>query len=215
MKLPGFTLAIVLGITFTSFATAQEADRSERRRTSVAAGAAWEVLDKSMSDRDERHRQQAVLAGGVIGPNVEAVKFVAGALQDKSPLVRQTAVTVLGDLRIPEALPYLRHAMEDSAEVSFTAARVLCNRGEQDGCQFLQQVLIGDRKDPKPGFVQKNLKYAKKKLSPEELALMGVREASGVILGPAAIGIVVGEEARKRRPAARASRIPAAPSLPS
>jgi HEAT repeat protein len=186
-----------LGITGLLCASAQNRDRSEKHLSSPARMAAWDVLDRTLSDNNERHRQQAVLAAGSIGSTVEAVKFVAGALQDKSTLVRQTAVTVLGELKLPDSLPYLRRALDDSAEVSFTAARVLCNRGEQDGCDFLQQVLTGDRKDPKPGFVGKNLKYAKKKLTPAELAMMGVREASGVILGPASLGIVVGEEAIK------------------
>jgi HEAT repeat protein len=100
-------------------------------------------------------------------------------------------------LQVSESLEYLRGALNDNPEVSFTAARALCTRGQPDGCGFLQEVLKGDRKDPKPTFVQKNLKYAKKKLTPTELALMGVREASGVLLGPASLGIVVGEEAVK------------------
>jgi HEAT repeat protein len=190
--------AVVLGITGFVCAAAQDRDRTETRRTSVPAMAAWQILDKSLSDGNEKHRQQAVLAGGNIGPTAEGVKFVAGALQDKSTLVRQTAATVLGELKLPESVPYLRRALNDSAaEVSFTAARALCDRGERDGCDFLKEVLTGDRKDPKPGFVEKNLKYAKKKLGPAELAMMGAREAAGVLLGPASLGIVVGEEAVK------------------
>ena len=159
--------------------------------------AAWEVLDKGLSDGSERHRQQTVLAGGSMGPSVETVRFVAGALHDKSTLIRQTAAAVLGELKSPEAYSYLRQALDDNAEVSFTAARSLCEMGEQDGCTFLQDVLKGDRKDPKGGFLHKNLHYAKKKLTPAELGMMGVREASGVLLGPASIGIVAGEEAVK------------------
>ena len=186
-----------MGITGLLFGADQGHTRAEVRSASEQARRAWEVLDKTLADGNEMHRQQAVLAGGAIGPTAEAVKFVGGALHDKSTLVRQTAVTVLGELQLPLAVEYLRQALNDNAEVSFTAARALCTRGEPDGCVFLQEVLKGERKDQKPSFAEKNLKYAKKKLTPTELALMGVREASGVLLGPASLGIVVGEEAIK------------------
>jgi HEAT repeat protein len=92
-----------------------------------------------------------LLASGAIGPTAEAVIFVAGPLHDKSTLIRQTAATVLGELQTPASLDYLRSALNDNAEVSFTAARALCAKGEADGCGFLQDVLKGERKDPKPG----------------------------------------------------------------
>jgi HEAT repeat protein len=196
-------LIVVLGITGVMRAIGQERDRTEPRPAAALSAVAWEVLDKSLSDGDERNRQQAVLAGGSIGPTADAVKFVARAQQDKSALVRQTAALVLGGLNAPESIAYLRGALQDNAEVSFTAARALCARGEPDGCEFLQEVLKGDRKEPKPGFVEKNLKYAKRKLTPTELAMMGVREASGVLLGPASLGIVVGEEAVRAQTSGR------------
>ena len=197
MGLPHGLLAGVLGITGLLFGADQGHNRAEARSASEQTTSAWEVLDKTLADGNEMHRQQAVLAGGAIGPTAEALKFVSAALHDKSTLVRQTAVTVLGELQLPVAIEYLRQALNDNAEVSFTAARALCTRGEPDGCGFLQEVLKGERKDYKPSFAEKNLKYAKKKLTPTELALMGVREASGVLLGPASLGIVVGEEAIK------------------
>ncbi len=195
------SLVVVFVITGPLWVGAQGRERIEPQSASAQARIAWEVLDKSLSDSNEKNRQQAVLAGGTIGPTVEAVEFVAGALHDKSTLVRQTAATVLGELQLPASIEHLRQALNDNAEVSFTAARSLCTRGEPDGCGFLQEVLKGERKDPKPSFAEKNLKYAKKKLAPAELAMMGVREASGVLLGPASLGIVVGEEAIKAQTA--------------
>jgi HEAT repeat protein len=186
--------AIVLGITGLLCARAQDRDRIAPRSGSGSVSIAWGILDEGLSDSSERHRQQIVLAGGSIGPTREAVRFVAGALHDKSTLVRQTAAAVLGEVKSSESIPYLQRALDDNAEVSFTAARSLCDLGDATGCSFLQDVLTGDRKDPKGGFVAKNLHYAKKKLTPAELAMMGVREASGVLLGPASIGIVAGEE---------------------
>lgn len=64
------------------------------------------------------------------------------------------------------------------------------------GRRVLQQVLTGQRKD-KPGFLAQNLKNARKQLTPAELALMGAKEAAGILIGPAAIGIVVIERVVK------------------
>jgi HEAT repeat protein len=160
----------------------------------VAMG--WEVLDKGLTDSSERHRQQVVLAAGNIGATSDAVKFLGGAFQDKSVLVRQTVAAVFGELKAPESIPYLRKALDDKPEVAFTAARALCEMGDPEGRAFLQEVLTGERKD-QPGFIEKNLKYAKKKLTPGQIALMGVNEAAGALLGPASMGILAGEEALK------------------
>jgi HEAT repeat protein len=64
------------------------------------------------------------------------------------------------------------------------------------GRRVLQQVLTGQRKD-KPGFVEQQLRKAKKQLTPAEIALMGAKEAAGILVGPAAIGIVVIERVVK------------------
>lgn len=157
--------------------------------------AAWDVLDRSLADTNENRRRQAVLAIGTIG-DPHALKSIEAALQDKSSIVRQTAAAVLGEMKATESIPYLKQALGDNAEVSFTAAKSLVEMDDESGREILQQVLTGERKD-KPGFIENNLKHAKKKLTPAEMTMMGVREASGVLLGPAGIGIVVAEEAIK------------------
>ena len=167
----------------------------------------WEILDKGLTHSNDRHRQQVVLAAGNIGGTTEAVKFIGGALQDKSVLVRQTVAAVFGELKAPESIPYLRKALEDKPEVAFTAARALCEMGDPDGRAFLQEVLTGERKDH-PGFIERNLKYAKKKLSPAEIALMGINEAAGVLMGPASMGILAGEEAIKAQTSTKGSGQP-------
>ncbi len=177
-------------------AGAQDRDRIQPLAASGLTAQGWEVLDKGLSDTNEKHRQQVILAAGVIGPSPENVKFIGGAMHDKSPLVRQTVAAVFGELKAPDSIPYLHDALNDTPEVGFTAARALFAMGDQQGREFLQEVLTGERKDT-PGFLAKNMKYAKKKLTPAEIAMMGVREAAGVLLGPASIGIVVGEEAVK------------------
>ena len=54
-------------------------------------------------------------------------------MHDKSPLVRQTVAAVFGEMKTPESMPYLRAALNDDPEVSFTAARALCEMGDPQG----------------------------------------------------------------------------------
>jgi HEAT repeat protein len=158
----------------------------------------WTILRQGLVDGSTDHRRQALLAAGSIGATPEVVKFIEeGLLRDKDTLVRQTAAAVLGQLKATESIPPLKQAMDDkNIEVAFSAAKALAEMGDTDGREFLIEVLTGERKG-KPGFVAQNLKHAKKQLTPTELALMGAKEAAGVLFGPAAIGIVVVEKAVK------------------
>jgi HEAT repeat protein len=158
--------------------------------------AAWAVLNAGLMDNSSDHRRQAVLAAESIGATADTVRFICGALNDKDVLVRQTAAAALGQLDSPQSLACLQQALTDNSEVSFTAAKGLVDRNDPGGRLILEQVLTGARKD-RPGFLEQNLKKAKKELTPAELALTGVKEAAGVLFGPASIGIVVVEKVVK------------------
>ena len=142
------------------------------------------------------HRKQAIEAAGSIGPVSDAVKLVARGLQDKDTLNRQTAAATLGQMGSPEAVPYLKNALEDKPEVAFTAAKALWKLGDSTGRTIFQEVLEGTRPDG-PGKMQQAMKNAKKRLKPDQLALMGVSEAAGPFLGPGAIAIDAVREALK------------------
>lgn len=160
------------------------------------ARVAWVTLATGFDDADAPHRKQAVEATGTIGPMLPAVKMVAlKGLQDKDVTVRQTAAATLGQMGSPDAIPYLKTALEDKPEVAFTAAKALWALGDTTGRTIFEEVLEGQRPDG-PGKMQKMMKNAKKRLKPEQLALMGVSEASGM-LGPAGIGIQAVQEAIK------------------
>lgn len=163
-----------------------------------AKARAWETLNHGLVSTDPAHRILAVTAFGTMGPLPAAVQAVERVLkEDKDTLVRQTAAATLGEMRSPEAIPALKAALDDNAEVSFTAAKALWQLGDTSGREIFQQVLKGERKDA-PNMVQGALRKAKQKLhTPTELALMGVKEASGVLLGPASMGIKVGMESLK------------------
>ncbi len=159
-------------------------------------GAAWDALTKGVDDGDASHRKTAFAAIGTIGPMKEAVEMVERGLQDRDREVRQVAAATLGEMGAKDAIPRLKAALDDSPEVSFTAARALLVLGDQnDSRDIFQAVLSGERKDT-PGKMHSAMKEMKKKLTPAQLALMGVKEAAGT-LGPASIGITAVQEAMK------------------
>lgn len=164
--------------------------------TGPAEAAAWDTLVKGVDDGDAKNRKTALAAAGTIGPMKEALDMVARGLQDKDREVRQVAATTLGEMGSKEAVPHLKAALDDVPEVSFTAAKALWALGAQDESRdIFEAVLAGERKDA-PGKMHNAMKDLKKRLTPAQLALMGVSEASG-ILGPASMGIDAAREAMK------------------
>jgi HEAT repeat protein len=159
------------------------------------ARVAWITLNQGVDDNDTTHRKQAIEAVGTVGATPEAVKLVAKGLQDKEVANRQTAAATLGQMGSQDAVPYLKNALEDKPEVAFTAARALWNLGDTTGRTIFQEVLEGERPDG-PTKMQKAMKDAKKRLKPDQLALMGVSEAAA-LLGPAGIAVQAAREAIK------------------
>jgi HEAT repeat protein len=92
----------------------------------------------------------------------------------------------------------LRKAIDDQdPEVSFTAARSLWEMDDRSGRTLFEEVLLGQRQQA-PGVVEGFMRDAKAKLrNPSALAMMGVKEASGALLGPASLGIDVAQEILK------------------
>ena len=165
---------------------------------------AWDVLRKGMDDGDAQHRKTVVAAIGTIGPEPEAVKLVVRGLQDKVTLVRQTAAATLGEMGAHDAVQHLKAALDDSPEVSFTAAKSLWQLGDTSSREIIQAVMAGERSD-KPSMLHSAMKDAKHRLRPSQLALMGVKEASGTFLGPGSMGIDAIQEAMKELNNARAA----------
>jgi HEAT repeat protein len=155
------------------------------------ARVAWLTINQGFGESDANHRRQAIEAAGSVGAVPEAVKLVAKGLEDKEVLNRQTAAATLGQMGSQDAIPYLKNALEDKPEVAFTAARALWNLGDTTGRTIFQEVLQGERADG-PTKMQK----AKKRLKPDQLALMGLSEVSGM-LGPAGIAVEAATEAVK------------------
>jgi HEAT repeat protein len=187
----------VVGFSQTS-APAQRALIQTDAALSAIRTSAWNTLNKGLNDSDPEHRVHAVVAVGTIGPTPEAIKVIETALRDdKATVVRQAAAVTLGDINARTAIPSLEAALEDNPEVSFAAAKALESMGNTSGRWIFEEVLEGERTD-KPGAIHGLVRKAKQKLhSPTQLALMGVKEATGQFLGPASIGITIGQMALK------------------
>lgn len=174
-------------------ALAQTVKNTQTPAPAALSASAWETLDKGLRDDDTEHRRKAIGAVGTIGAEPEAVKRVVQALHDKNTLVRQKAAATLGEMGSPDAIPELKIALDDDqAEVSFTAAKALASLGDPSGREIFWQVMQGQRKDG-PGFIEGALRNAKHRLSPGQLAVMGAKEAAGM-LGPASIAVDVAAE---------------------
>ena len=170
-------------------------DSQETREVSAVAHA-WDTLKDGVADSDVEHRKNAVAAIGIIGADPQAVRMVQLALQDKDPQVRQTAAATLGQMGSKRGIPELKAALDDTPEVSFTAAKALWDLGDDSGREIFQQVLEGEHSNA-PGKLHGAVMDAKRKLRPGELTLMGAKEAAGAMLGPASLGISAVQEAIK------------------
>ena len=178
-------LTLVIILPFVSFADTLETN-------------AWNILNNGMVESNPLKRSQTLTALGSIGLLPRALSLIEGALIDKDPVVRQTAVAVLGDMKSMGSIPKLKEALNDDApEVTFTAAKALWDLGDHSGESIFIDVLAGERKSSE-GLIKSSMRDAKSKLrNPAALAKMGVSEASGALLGPFSLGIVAIEDFMK------------------
>ncbi len=158
---------------------------------------AWEVLRRGLAESNPDKRKQVVLAIASIGNAPEVADLLNTALRDKEIIVRQAAAAGIGENRIVACTPNLRAALDDVGEVAFTAAKALWDMGDRNGRQVLVDTYTGQsRKDP--GMLASAKRDAMTKLrNPKMLAMIGVNEASGALLGPFSMGITAIEDALK------------------
>jgi HEAT repeat protein len=175
-------MAFVIALTVLSYALLHAAAGAE---LPANAQTAWDVLDKSLHDGSTERRQQAIAALSTMGEIDGAVKRATLMLDDKDPLVRQSAALALGAMHAHAAAPRLEQAVDDSSpEVAFAAAKALIEIGDPAGEPMLIAVLSGERKDG-PGMMTNAMRKAKDKLHhPAGLALMGAQDATGAMFGP-------------------------------
>jgi HEAT repeat protein len=160
--------------------------------------APWQILTEGTTNANANKRKKALSALTLAAPNPRAVTLAESLLTDKEVDVRQSAASVLGDMKSRAAIPKLVEALDDDApEVSFVAARSLWNLGDKRGKAILLAVLAGDR-GVSAGFMRGSMRDAKNRLrNPSSLAMLGLKEGAGMLFGPAAMGISAIEEMRK------------------
>ncbi len=159
-----------------------------------AEASAWKVLTDAATSEKTPTRSDAISALASIGPLPEVVQLIEARLADKDADVRVIAAASLGHIKSHASVPALQKALnDDSAPVSFAAAKALWEMHDHSGRDLFIAVLEGDRGAAK-GLVRSQVDDAKKKLhSPTALALIGVNEGAGAFLGPFAMGITVAE----------------------
>lgn len=163
---------------------------------------AWQLLSEGAESHTVARRQEALAALGTLGTRERAVHLVVAALDDKDPSVRQLAARDLGQMHAKSAIPKLREALDDdSAAVSFAAAKSLWDMGDRSGRDVFIEILSGEKSNS-TGIMKDQLESAKKHLQdPKGLAVIGAKEAASSLFGPAGWGITIVEEVTKDRSA--------------
>ena len=162
----------------------------------------WQMLTEGMESHAVARRQEALAALGTLGTSHRAIQLVVAALSDKDASIRQLAARNLGQMHAKSAIPKLREALrDDSAGVSFAAAKSLWDMGDRSGRNVFIEILSGEKSNS-TGMMKDQLESAKKRLQdPRGLAAIGAKEAASSLFGPAGWGIAIVEEVTKDRSA--------------
>jgi HEAT repeat protein len=164
----------------------------------TSAGAAWDVLNAGLKDKNAEKRKAAVTAVGTIGATPKSVGILEDKLaNDPDPEVRQAAAGMLGDMKSRSSIPKLQQALQKEDEVSFSAARALWAMGDRSGRALFEEIADGGHTEG-PGAVEQAKRQARKTLhDPAALAKMGGEQAADALLGPFSIGLKLAVELRK------------------
>ncbi|HKV04924.1 MAG TPA: HEAT repeat domain-containing protein [Candidatus Acidoferrales bacterium] len=163
---------------------------------------AWALLMQGAASDKLRDRSDAIVALTILEREPKAVSSIATALDDKDESLRFLAATSLGSMKARAAIPRLRSALDDSsAQVSFAAAQALWKMDDRSGREILYEVLDGERKTS-PGVIKGKMNKAMADMrDPKALAMLGINEASGTLLGPFSMGVSFIEEYAKKNSA--------------
>ena len=160
---------------------------------------AWEVLKPAITDNNPLIRRQAVTATGSIGLDPEAIRLVESAMKsDSDPLIRATAAAELGEMKSRQSFPALKAALDDSAgEVGFAAATSLWDMGDKTGRGFIEDVVAGQQKATDGGVKGAVRRADRLRHDPKAMTILGLKSASGALLGPFNIGVIATEQVFK------------------
>ncbi len=152
--------------------------------------AAWAMLEHGAASEKSRDRSDAITALAIVGNDSRGVAMIEKGLTDKEVAIRVLAATSLGEIKARSAIPKLMDAVDDNApQVSFAAVRALWKMGDRSSRALLYEILAGERKTG-PGVMKGKMNKAMADMhDPKALALIGINEASGALLGPFSMGI--------------------------
>jgi len=161
---------------------------------------AWSTLHEGAASHSLRKRTDAIAALSSMQGDPGAIKLIETALVDKNLDVRRIAAAALGNMDAKEAIPALKRATDDpDPTVSFAAAEALWKMGDHSGAEIFYAIVLGNR-HAAHGPVSSNINDAMKTLhDPKALALIGINEGSGALLGPFSEGITIAEVLAKDR----------------
>ena len=161
---------------------------------------AWSILEGGAASHSLRKRTDAIAALSSMHGDPKAIKLIEAGLADKNLDVRRIAAAALGNMDAKQAIPALRKATDDpDPTVSFAAAEALWKMGDRSGTEIFYAVVLGNR-HAAHGAVASNFNDAKKTLhDPRALAMIGINEGSGALLGPFSEGITIAEVLAKDR----------------
>lgn len=199
-------LFIVLCVFFGGIALPGVSAKSKKQKTdaemtpAALSAQAWSILNEGAASHSLRKRTDAIAALASMEGDPKAIKLIEDALVDKDADVRRIAAAALGSMGAKDAIPALKKATDDKdSAVSFAAAESLWKMGDRSGVDIFYAVVLGNRHAGK-GVVSSNISEAKKTLhDPMALAMIGVNEGSGALLGPFSEGITVAEVLAKDR----------------
>ena len=178
-------------------APSERSEETSHPRTSLSP---WQLLAEGVTSHTIARRQEALAALGTLGTKSRAIQLVVSALDDKDASIRQLAARNLGQMHAKTAIPRLKEALnDDSAGVSFAAAKSLWDMGDHTGRDVFIEILSGERSHSSD-VMKDQLESARKRLQdPRGLAVIGAKEAASSLFGPAGWGIKIVEEITKDR----------------
>ncbi len=162
----------------------------------------WDILSDAAHNKNSTRRAEAIAALGTAGTQRRVVRLIERALDDTDPSIRELAAKTLGQMRARSSIPKLTEALnDDSAEVSFAAAKSLWTMGNRAGRDVFLQILAGEMSSSS-GLIKNELQATRKRFQdPKALAVIGAKEAATSLFGPAGWGIKVMEELTQDRSA--------------
>lgn len=141
---------------------------------------ARKALQEAATDKEAGRRIDAASALSLIARREPSAKLLDSLVADPDYLVRQAAITSLGELADPARMGTLREALQDPVpEVAFAAAKTLYALNDPQGIAALQEIYTGDR-ETKSSFFKREFRDNMRRLkTPKSAFFFAVEKGIG------------------------------------